>query len=133
MHSYRDGLYDYIQNQYGDNPAFLWPQYPCYAVFRHNGNQKWYAVIMDVPKSKLGIDGDGVIDILNVKCLRENVPLLLTTSGYLPAYHMNKNNWISVRLDEETPLTKLHNLIDISFGLTAKLPAARRALFFNRR
>lgn len=76
MHSYRDRLYDQgYKNQYGDNLAFLWPQYPCYAVFRHNGNQKWYAV-MDVPKSKLGIDGDGVIDILNVKCLRENAPVL---------------------------------------------------------
>lgn len=133
MHSYRDRLYEYIQNQYGDNPAFLWPQHPFYAVLRHNSNQKWYAVIMDVPKPKLGIDGDGVIDILNVKCTREKVPLLLTKRDYLPAYHMNKNNWISVRLDGDIPLTDIHNLIDISFGLTAKLPAARRALFFSRR
>ena len=88
---------------------------------------------MDVPKPKLGIDGDGVIDILNVKCTREKVPLLLTKRDYLPAYHMNKNNWISVRLDGDIPLTDIHNLIDISFGLTAKLPAARRALFFSRR
>lgn len=133
MHSDRDRLYDYMQNQYGDNPAFFWPQYPCYAVFRHTNNQKWYAVIMDVPKSKLGIDGDGVIDILNVKCLRENVPSHLTMRGYLPAYHMNKNNWVSVRLDGESPLSELQSVIDISFALTAKLPAARRSVFFNRR
>ena len=29
---------------------------------------KWYAVIMNVPRDRIGVEGDGEIDIMNVKC-----------------------------------------------------------------
>lgn len=32
--------------------------YPEYAVFRHTGNQKWFAVAMNIPKEKLRLRED---------------------------------------------------------------------------
>lgn len=57
----------YIRNEYGVDPEYLWRKYPDYAVFRHEDNQKWFAVIMNVRRSRLGLMGDDFTDILNVK------------------------------------------------------------------
>ena len=47
------------RNIYGKNPDS--------AVLRHK-NGKWYAIIMVVEKKILGLEEDGNIDILDVKC-----------------------------------------------------------------
>lgn len=31
-----------------------WPRHPNHEVFRHPGNQKWFALMMEVPGEKLG-------------------------------------------------------------------------------
>ena len=36
-------------------------------MFRHPGNRKWFAIVMDVPDEKLGLEGDAIADIVNVK------------------------------------------------------------------
>lgn len=40
--------------------------------------------------------------------------------GILPAYHMNKEHWITVLLDGTVEKEEICNLIDISFELTIK-------------
>ena len=40
-------------HQYKAEPEYLWRRYPDYAVFRHEDNQKWFGIIMDIPRSKL--------------------------------------------------------------------------------
>lgn len=47
----------YIQENYGIEPDYPWIEYPDYAVFRHNGNKKWFALVMGVPKNKFGLPG----------------------------------------------------------------------------
>lgn len=47
------------------------PDYPWgdeNAVLRHTGNKKWYGLIMEVRRDRIGLQCDGTIDILNVKC-----------------------------------------------------------------
>ena len=44
---------------------------------------------------------------------------LLTEPGFLPAYHMNKTNWISVLLDETVPDEKIFPLLDLSYDSVA--------------
>ena len=46
------------------------------------------------------------------------VGLLRAKEGYRPAYHMNKDNWISICLDGTAPDDEIRNLIDMSFHLT---------------
>ena len=37
----------------------------------------------------------------------------------VPAYHMNKDKWITIRLDGSVPVAKVKNLLDLSYQLTA--------------
>lgn len=110
-------LSSYITEQYAADPDFPWMKYPNYAVFRHN-DKKWFALVMDVPKEKLGVQGDGCLDIVNLKCDPIMIGSLLSEPGFFPAYHMNRENWISVALDGSVSEEKLKMLIDISYDLT---------------
>ena len=92
----KEDLLQYAAKQYGTKPECLWLSKPNYAVLRHNDNRKWYAVLMDVPREKLGLSGEDSIDILNVKCDPLLAGSLRMEAGILPAYHMNRDNWITV-------------------------------------
>lgn len=89
------------------------------AVFRHRGNQKWFALIMRVGRDKLGLSGEGGIDIVNVKTEPQMAASLVGSGGIYPAYHMNKTHWVTVLLDGSVPDNTVKNLVDISFSLTA--------------
>ncbi len=60
-------IFKYVQKQYGTVPEYLWSTSPDSAVLRHK-NGKWYAVIMTIEKSKLGLEGKEPVDIMDVKC-----------------------------------------------------------------
>lgn len=119
----KDELTEYIIETYSADPEHPWASDPEYTVFRHSSNRKWFALIMDIPGGRLGLDC-GRISIVNLK----NDPVmsgsLRSEPGIFPAYHMNKENWISVALDGTVPDDKLKFLLDISFQLT--MPKIRR-------
>lgn len=112
-------LVKYIFEIYSVDAEFPWAQYPDYMVFRHSSNRKWFAVIMNVPKEKLGLSGTETLDILNMKCDPIAVGSFRLEPGIYPAYHMNKNSWISVALDGSADDQKIKMLLDMSFELTA--------------
>ena len=58
----------YILETYPCEANHPWIKYPNNEVFRHPGNRKWFALVMDVPKNKLGLAGSDVIDVVNLKC-----------------------------------------------------------------
>ena len=113
----REEIIKYIQKQYGDTPQYLWLKFPKYAVFKHSNN-KWYAIIMDVEMNKLGFTGRSKVDILNVKCLPAMVGSLRMNKGIVKAYHLNKENWVTIILDGSVSNDKIKELIDISYELT---------------
>lgn len=55
----------YIIEKYHEYPEFPWDSDPQYGVFRHQSNQKWYALIMNINKNKLGSDNQD-IEIVNL-------------------------------------------------------------------
>ena len=116
----RQQIIDYIREKYGSEIEYLWMRYPSYGIFRHADNQKWYALMMDVPKSKLGLPSDVIVDVLNVKLddplLRD---FLIQREGFLPGYHISRGNWISIVLDGSIELSEIYALIDTSFKVTA--------------
>jgi len=116
----RTKLYKHIKDFYNSEPEYLWVKYPNYAVFRHGGNRKWFAVVMNVKRNLLGIDGNGEVDVINLKCDAAFIGSLKQKDGILPAYHMNKNCWVSVLLDGSFDKQELFCLIDESFNLTNK-------------
>lgn len=110
---------EHIRAVYGVEPEHLWANYPNYAVFRHPGSKKWFAVLMDVPRCKLGLDGEERVELMDIKCSPLMTGSLLSEEGFLPAYHMNKNTWISVLLADSVPDEKIAALLDFSYDSSA--------------
>ena len=107
---------DFIKNKYNSDPEFLWKKFPYFAVYRNENNNKWYAIIMNLDKSKLCNDS-GNIEIINVKLTKEKVIDLLKKPGFYKAYHMNKNDWISIILDETLSDDEIISLIEESYNV----------------
>ncbi len=90
-----------IKEQWGDLPDYPFAKLPTYGAFRHPSNNKWYALISQIPRDKL--DGSGSqeeVEIINLKVDGREIAELLSQSGIFPAYHMSKKSWVSVLLDE---------------------------------
>ena len=115
----RAELVKYIRNHYGTEPDHPWIKYPNYGVFRHGSNKKWFAVIMDVPKEKLGLPGEEALQVVNFKCDPILLGSLLGEKGFFPAYHMSKASWITAALDGSVADDKMKMLLDMSFEATA--------------
>ena len=116
----RQMIYDYIKKKYKVSPEFPWRKYPGNAVFRHDDNRKWFALIMDVEGEKVGVSGADYVDMINLKVddmfFRD---MLIQEDGIMPAYHMNKMHWITVLLDGTVPEERVKDLIGMSFMATA--------------
>ena len=110
----------HVKKKYGTLPEYLWKRYPGYAVFRHQDNRKWFALIMDVSRNKLGIPGDEMVDILNIK-LDDPVyaDILIRQEGYFRGYHISKGNWISIMLDGSVSFDDICHWLEESYITTA--------------
>lgn len=115
----RPELEAYIAETYNADPDYPWEDSPDAAVFRHGNNRKWFALVMNVSKSKLGLPGEGSVDIVNLKCDPIMLGSMLLEPGFFPAYHMSKAYWISAVLDGSAEDEKIKLLLDISFDITA--------------
>ena len=118
--SLRGEVLAYVKKKYDTEPEYLWMRYPDYAVLRHSDNGKWFGIIMDIKRSRLGLDEEGRTDILNVKVEDPLLlDLLVRQPGYFRGYHMNRSNWVSILLDGSAPLNDILRLLDASYGATA--------------
>ena len=111
-------IISYVNSAYGDELEFLWEKFPQDAIWRRKDNKKWYALIVDIEKEKLGLEGKEVIEIINIKCYPEMIGSLRKENGVLPAYHMNKEHWVTLLLDGSLIEEKVLQLLDLSFELT---------------
>ena len=114
----RHELEGFIFEAYGVKPDYPWEKTPDGEVFRHQSNNKWFALVMDVKRSSLGLSGEGVVSVLNLKCDPVLIGTVRQERGILPAYHMNKEHWISVLLDGSADDERIKSLVDLSFELT---------------
>lgn len=112
----REEIFAYVKKQYRTIPEYLWSSTPDNAVLRHK-NGKWYAVIMHVAKSKLGLEGDEGVEIINVKCESNMAGIITQMEGFLPGYHMNKRHWITILLDGSVEKSKILDFLDMSYDL----------------
>lgn len=120
---------------YGINPDFPWKKKhdDDSAIFRHSENRKWFALISNIRLSSLKKEGDGKIqsitgkylkderiDIINLKTDVDTGKNLRKIDGIYLGYHMNKKYWISVSLVDILSDEFIIELIDNSFNLTKK-------------
>ena len=116
----RSELEAYITEIYSTEGEHLFAKYPDFLVFRHSGNKKWFAVIMDIPRKNLGLPGDDDISVVNLKCDTRLIGSFREEPGIFPGWHMNKAHWLSVALDSTVEDEKIRFLVDMSYELTKK-------------
>ena len=114
----RYALERYIEETYGAEGERLFAADPATCVFRHEANRKWFAIIMEISREKLGLSGEGLIAVVNVKCDTRLIGSFRMTPGIYPAYHMSKAHWLTLALDGSLPAEKLCFLLDMSYDLT---------------
>ena len=125
-HLQREHITKHLRDVYETEPEHLWAQYPTYSVFRHPLSRKWYALIMDVPGNRLGLEEDEPVFVLDLKCSPLMIGSLLSEKGFLPAYHMNKNSWITILLDGSVPDEKIIPLLELSYDSAAPKHKTKR-------
>lgn len=116
----REEIFEYIKERYETTPEYLFMKHPDVAVLRNTKTNKWYGLIMNIEKRKLGINEDGYMDVINLKGNPEFNSILRSQPHIMPAYHMNKKHWITVLLNHNFPKSELYELIDWSYQLTSK-------------
>ena len=120
----RDELTRYIFDTYSVEPDYPFPGDNTSAVFRQAGNRKWFALVMNIPAQKLGLPSENRIDIVNMKCDSVLIGSFRGLPGLFPAYHMNKESWITAALDGSAPDETVKTLLDMSYQAT--LPKVRK-------
>ncbi len=115
----RDEITAYILDVYGVTPDAPWANDPEDVVFRHENNRKWFALLMTIPKKRIGLEGDEPIDVVNMKCDPVLLGSLLMEKGFFPAYHMNKDKWITAALDGSADDDRIRFVLDFSFEATS--------------
>ena len=122
----RQELIDHISETYSVSPEFPFPRDNESCVFRHGSNRKWFALVMRVPYQTLGQNREGIVDILNIKCDPFLIGSLRGRQGFLPAYHMNKDKWLTVLLDGSVDSETIISLLGLSYDLTKPKPARKK-------
>lgn len=111
---------DLIFKKYGDLPEFAWDKFSGYGIFKNSKNDKWYALIMNINKSKISL-GNEEIEVINVKLDKDKVKDLQERNGFYKAYHMNKENWITIILDDTLSDEKIMSYVDESHVFTEQV------------
>ena len=114
MYSQSNRITNLIIKKYKIAPKFLWEKSPGYGVFK-GVNDKWFAIIMNINKNKIISNEDKEVEIINVKL---NDTSYLKEKGIYKGYHMNKQTWFTIILDDSLTDEKIMELIDISYKLS---------------
>ena len=118
----KDAFLQFAADAFGAEPEYPWAETPDAFVLRHEANRKWFAVGMTVRRDRLGLAGEGTVDVVNVKCDPLMSGSFLSQPGILPAYHMNKLHWLTLLLDGTAADDDIRALLDTSFALTYPKP-----------
>lgn len=110
----------YVSDKYDTPLEFLWKKFSENAIYRRKDNQKWYAAILIVDRSKIGLEGSGKIEILDLRIDPIQLDKTIDNKRYFPGYHMNKKSWYTICLDGSVDNGEIFKRIDNSFELAKK-------------
>ena len=108
----------YLKEKYNSEPEFLWEKYDDAAAIRNSKNNKWFGIFMEVNKTKLGMNEDQIVEIIDVSYYKNRVDEVIDNKGIFPGYHMNKKSWITILLDRTVSTEEIQRLIDISYEIS---------------
>ena len=111
-------IIEYIKEKYGDNLEYLWSKFPNNAIWRNGKNNKWYGLLLTIPKSKIDGNSDGVVEIIDLRYQKELINDIVDYKNIYPGYHMNKKSWITIILDGDVKIENIFKLIDNSYEIS---------------
>ena len=106
----------FIKEKYHDEFEFLWDDEN--AICRNKINKKWYIVFMKVSEIKLNLPSDNLAEIIDLRYQKNETDKIVDNEKVFPGYHMNKNSWITIKLDNTLETDKIFKLIDNSRSLS---------------
>jgi len=83
-----EDVFAIVAKKYQTKPVYKWMKFPKYAVFEHENEGKWFGIIMNVEKSKIGLSGSGEVDVMDVKATPETEEEILDLLD--KSYHLTK-------------------------------------------
>ena len=108
-------LTNLIIKEFNNYPEFLWEKDQTSGVFRNTQTKKWYGLIMNIDQSKI-MSGHGAIEILNLKLAEDKIKQLLKRPGFYKAYHMNKEKWLTISLNDSVSDDEIMNYLKESYN-----------------
>lgn len=108
---------EYIESKYKSQQEFPWKDELSYSVFRNSKSKKWFALFMIIPRNKLEGKDKSLIEVINLKHDRDDIPNIVNSKTIFNAYHMNKKTWITIPLDMRLDLEEIYKLVDQSYLL----------------
>lgn len=107
-------ILSYIKEKYDEEVDYPWDD--TFGVLRRKDNQKWFALFMPLPVSKVGIEEDREEVIMNIR----HDGMAVDHRVFYPAYHMTKKTWVSMVLDGSVPIEEVLDYIEESRELAGK-------------
>lgn len=110
-------LHEYMASHYGAESDHPIKEEHSITVFMRPDNKKWFAATKNIGCKSLGIDRAGRIDILNVKLDSRVVATLRVREGFMPAWYMNQNSWVTILLDGSVADEEIREYLDMAYAL----------------
>lgn len=108
-------VHKYLRLKYQANAEKAFKEDPGILVFARPDNGKWFAATKNIRCSSVDVAGDGRIDILNLRLDPRVVTSLRGHEGFRPAWHMNRNKWVTILLDGTVGDDEIRDLIDKAY------------------
>lgn len=113
----REIILEYVEKIYGTKPEHLWKDQPDAIMLRHEVNKEWYAIFTNTPGLMLQMETEETVELINVKVEPNLRDALISSPGFLPAYHIDEEHWISIRMDGLVSEAKILDFLDMSHDL----------------
>lgn len=115
---YANLIIEYIKRKYNDDLEYLWEKFPDNAIWRNKYNNKWYGALLVIEKTKIGIEEEGTIEIIDLLLEPERIEKIIDNEKYFTGYHMNKKHWITIKLDGSVDINEIYEFIENSYNLS---------------
>lgn len=119
-HNQVNEVINYIVDKYDDNIEYLWKSTPDSGIFRNKKNKKWYAAILSVKENRVGGNTEDIIMVIDLMYKKNETFEIVDNKKIYPGYHMNKNSWITLKLDGSLDNEFIYKYIDISYDLSIR-------------
>ena len=98
----------------------MWEKFPTFGVYKNPENNKWYGLIMNIERFRLGEESEDFVEVMNLKLDKDKIPDLVKKDGFYSAWHMNKKYWVSLSLDDTLSDAEVMKCIEESHSYTEK-------------